>query len=134
MTTPSSQTPPSAFEPPRRFPTPAALADHLDDLHFQHHGPLAAIKLASYAADAMRVFHQLHMHTLASPDLGATLRGACPTWCNPGSTADPASLIAEVLEHSAQSLQTLFDQMMDTVEQLHHWEPIGPMPSQACGA
>lgn len=89
------------------------LAARLDALQFQHHAPLAAIKLASFATDSLRLHELLLDHADRSPALDAQLRAICPDWRDPGSSAmdDPAALIVQLLNYAASSLQDLFAEM-----------------------
>lgn len=67
--------------------------------------PLAILKLAAYAADAMRVLTALGRHSDISPTLADALKGICPDWRNPGALDDPADLIAVALYGALNGLQ-----------------------------
>lgn len=95
------------------------LAARLDALQFQHHAPLAAIKLASFATDSLRLHELLRDHADRSPALDAQLRAICPDWRDPGSSAmdDPAALIVQLLNHAATSFQDLFTELARLADQ-----------------
>lgn len=69
---------------------------------------MATLKLAAYATDAMRVLRVLEQHADMSAAFDQTLRSACHDWRNPGSTNDPADLIAVALLHALDALQHVF--------------------------
>ena len=90
------------------------LLQQLDDIHLRHQGPLAAIKLASYAADMLHLHAQLRQNADHAPAFDAQLKAICPHWRDPGSSGavdEPIVLIAQVLDHGAQGLQALFDDL-----------------------
>lgn len=66
--------------------TPEAIREHL-----------LVLKLAAYAADALRVLSTLQRHADASPAFEQALKRTCVDWRNPGSLNDPMDLIAETL-------------------------------------
>lgn len=67
--------------------------------------PLATLKLAAYAADAMRVLATLGRQADISPAMADTLKDICPDWRNPGALDDPADLIAVALYGALEALQ-----------------------------
>lgn len=92
----------------------AELLHRLDDIHLRHQAPLAAIKLASYAADMLHLHEQLRQNANASPAFDTQLKAICPQWRDPGATSavdEPITLIAQVLDHGARGLQSLFDEL-----------------------
>jgi hypothetical protein len=95
------------------------LFHRLDDIHLRHHAPLAAIKLASYAADLLHLHEQLRQNVDHAPALEAQLRSICAHWRDPGvssSLDEPITLIAQVLDHSARSMQKLFEDLAGLID------------------
>ena len=114
------------------FPTPQTTSPlhHLSDLHDTTHTPLATLKLATYAADALRVLTCLERHAALSPAFERALCGACPDWRNPGSLDDPADLIATVLADTVVQMQALFNQLHDlAAHPAHRPGPGGAAPT-----
>lgn len=95
------------------------LAARLDALQLQHQTPLAAIKLASFATDSLRLLDLLREHADQSPALDAQLRAICPDWRDPGSSAvdDPGALIVQLLNYAASSLQDVFAELGGLADQ-----------------
>lgn len=94
---------------------------HVRDLAYlsdRHRHPLAVLKLAAYAADAMRVLHALELHAKVSPALSQAIFSACPDWRNPGATHDPADLIAVVLAQLVEDMEGFASVVSATVESL----------------
>lgn len=81
--------------------------------------PMATLKLAAYAADAMRVQRVLGQHADMSKSFDQTLKSACPDWRNPGSTSDPADLISVALAHAATALQEVLRDADQAVQAMH---------------
>lgn len=67
--------------------------------------PIAVLKLAAYAIDAMRVLLVFERNADMSSALAHTLKSICPDWRNPGSVEQPADLIAVALNHAVFALQ-----------------------------
>jgi hypothetical protein len=88
----------------------------MEQLILQQHSPLATLRLAAYAADAMRVLRLFEQHGNVSPLFDAALKKACPDWRNPGSIDDPADLIAVALVHVIASIQQLFSELAKMAE------------------
>ena len=65
----------------------------LDSLH----DALIVLRLAAYAADAMRVLQALADRADSDPALESSIRAACPDWRNPGCLNEPAGLLSEAL-------------------------------------
>lgn len=82
-----------------------AIMEELERLLLLQQEPLATLKLAAYAADAMRVLATLGRHADISPALADTLKDICPDWRNPGALDDPADLIAVALCCALDALQ-----------------------------
>lgn len=82
-----------------------AIMEELERLLLLQQEPLATLKLAAYAADAMRVLATLGRHADISPALADTLKNICPDWRNPGALDDPADLIAVALYGAVDALQ-----------------------------
>lgn len=80
-------------------------------LHDAHHAPLTALKLATYAADAMRVLARFEQRADHSTPFANALSNACPDWRNPGCLEDPAELIVATLAHTVPQLQGLFNEL-----------------------
>ena len=97
-------------------PAASDLLDAITEAHNQHHAPLTAIRLAAYAADALRVLNALERHALLSPDVARALQSACPSWRNPGGADDPADLIADTLACAVEGLQALFAGLQGAVD------------------
>lgn len=74
----------------------------------EHRSALASLKLAIYAADAMRVLSRIEQQADLSEDFEASIRSICPDWRNPGWLEEPTGLLVSVLTYSADVLQTLF--------------------------
>lgn len=96
-------------------PTQADAADPLGALLIklvpildQHRVPLATLRLAAYATDAMRVLRQFEQQANLSQAVDDMLKSACCDWRNPGSIDDPADLIAVALMHVSMTLRSLF--------------------------
>lgn len=79
--------------------------EELERLLLLQQEPLATLKLAAYAADAMRVLATLGRQADISPKLADTLQDICPDWRNPGALDDPADLIAVALYGALEELQ-----------------------------
>lgn len=88
----------------------------MERLLLQQHQPLATLKLAAFAADAMRVLRMFEQHANVSPPFDTALKMACPDWRNPGSIDDPADLIAVALVHVIASIQQLFNELAKMAE------------------
>lgn len=86
-------------------------------LHDAHHAPLTALKLVTYAADAMRVLARFEQRADHSTSFAHALTTACPDWRNPGCLEDPADLIVDVLGHAVPQLQGLFNQLQTLTSQ-----------------
>jgi hypothetical protein len=101
-------------------PLPAQhLAARLNVLQFEHHAALAAIKLASFATDSLRLHDRLREHANGSPALDAQLRTICPDWRDLGMsvTDDPEALIVLLLNNATVSLQDLFAELTCLADQ-----------------
>ena len=72
-----------------------------------HRSALASLKLAIYAADAMRVLRRIEQQGALTPDFEAAVRAACPDWRNPGSVDEPEDLLVSVLTYAADALGEL---------------------------
>lgn len=77
----------------------------------RYQAPLATLKLAAYATDAMRVLHVLQRHADMSKAIDDSIRTVCPDWRNPGCIDDPADLIAVALVHVVTGLRDLFSDL-----------------------
>lgn len=67
--------------------------------------PIAILKLAAYAADAMRVLLVLERHADMSKAFDDALKAVCSDWRNPSAIEQPADLIAMALTHAINALQ-----------------------------
>jgi len=67
--------------------------------------PIAILKLATYAADAMRVLLVLERHADMSKAFDDPLKAVCVDWRNPGAIEQPADLIAAALTPAINALQ-----------------------------
>lgn len=81
-----------------------AFLEEMERLFLQQQEPIAILKLATYAADAMRVLQVLEQHANMSPPFADTLKNICPDWRNPGAIEQPADLIALALMQAIASL------------------------------
>lgn len=90
------------------------LETHVNDLHRM----LGTLRLAAYAADAMRVLMRLEVHAAYHPEFEHVMRSACPDWHNPGALHDPADIVTEVLANLASDMQNL-TQVMETAVRSH---------------
>lgn len=97
--------------PPGGAAQDAGFRHQMEQLLLQQHSPLATLRLAAYAADALRVLRMLEQHANVSPPFDTALKTACPDWRNPGSIDDPADLIAVALVHVITSMQNLFNEL-----------------------
>lgn len=69
---------------------------------------LVILKLAAYAADAMRVLNTLQQQADRCQGFDSAIKSVCIDWRNPGSLDDPADLISEALvQVSAAMAQSL---------------------------
>lgn len=91
----------------------------LDGIHNKHHAPLAILKLAAYASDAMRVLSALEQQADVSASFDETLRAHCPTWRNPGAASSGPEVIAEAIWYAAQDVQALFEDVLKVADQVH---------------
>lgn len=82
-----------------------AFIQEVEQLVLRQQEPLAVLKLAAYAADAMRVLGSLGRQADMSPALADTLKDICPDWRNPGALDDPADMIAVTLYFALGALQ-----------------------------
>lgn len=92
------------------------LIKHLETFVHDHHVPLLTLRLATYAADAMRVQDALRAHVRLTPSLESAIRTACPDWRNPGALDDPASLIPEVLTQVVHAMRDQLTTLNDLVQ------------------
>lgn len=104
-------------------PFDAHLLDLITESHNQHHAPLAALRIAAYAADAMRVLGMLERHAALAPDFATALQQACPDWLSPGAIDDPADLIADTLAHAIPALRDIFQGLHDAIPRPGHPAP-----------
>lgn len=97
-------------------PTQSAIESQLQSLQetlARHHAPLAALQLAAYAIDAMRVLQRLDRHADAYPAFHQAIRQACADWRNPGAFHDPADLVTDVQAYALDALQQVFQASAD---------------------
>lgn len=89
------------------------LATRLDELQLEHHAALAAVKLASFATDSLRLHSRLCEHANGSSALDAQLRAICPDWRDLGMsvTDDPEALIVQLLNGAVVDLQESFAEL-----------------------
>ncbi|MFT3857386.1 MAG: hypothetical protein QM742_07790 [Aquabacterium sp.] len=92
--------------------SPERFLEDVERLALLQQQPITVLKLVAYAADAMRVLMVLERHADMSDNFDDLLRAVCPDWRNPGSTDQPANLIAEVLQYSVNEL-TLIQKDME---------------------
>lgn len=78
---------------------------------------LTTLRLAAYAADAMRVLMRLEVHATHHPEVEHVVLSACPDWHNPGALHGPGDIVCEVLAHLASDMQRL----TRSVEAAQHW-------------
>ncbi len=76
----------------------------IERLFLMQQEPIAALQLAAYAVDAMRVLMVLERHADMSKAFDDALKAVCPDWRNPGSIDAPADLIAVVLAKNVATL------------------------------
>jgi len=72
---------------------------------------LAALKLAAYAVDAMRVLGTFDRHADMSKAFDDMLKAICSDWRNPGSINPPADLLVDVLFHAVAALERTHQEM-----------------------
>lgn len=72
---------------------------------------IATLKLAAYAADAMRVLFVFERYADMSQPLDGMLKSVCSDGRNPGSIDQPADLIATVLAQAIAALQKSHGEM-----------------------
>lgn len=102
--------------PPSGAAEDTGFIHQMERLLLQQHPPLATLRLAAYAADALRVLRMFEQHANVSPPFDTALKMACPDWRNPGSIDDPADLIAVALVHVITSIQNLFNELAQMAE------------------
>lgn len=100
-TTETQETGPDAADLPLR----PLLCDELDLLLTRQQEAITTLRLAAYAADAMRVFAALEQHADMSRTFDAMLMVACPDWRNPSATDNPADALFMALKQSIFALQ-----------------------------
>lgn len=104
----------------RSTSTPATdLAQRLDDFLVQHHAPLAALKLAAYAADASRVLSQLDELTGLHPQLAAPIHQACPAWRDLPWGDAAVGLVATVLHDAIRALESMHAEVRQLLDTAH---------------
>lgn len=91
---------PDAAASPHRL-----LCDRLTRLLVMQQEAIDVVKLAAYAADAMRVLGVLGRHADISKGFDNVVKAICPDWRNPGSLDEPADLIVVALLHGVGHLQ-----------------------------
>lgn len=77
----------------------------LEHLLLRQQEPIAVLKLAAYAADAMRVLLVFERHADMSNAFDDSLKSVCSDWRNPGCIEQPADLIAVALTQAIHALQ-----------------------------
>jgi hypothetical protein len=82
--------------------------------------PIVILKLAAYAADALRVLLLFERHADMSQAFDDTLKSACPDWRNPGAVVQPVDLIAMALVHAIATLKKGIHSMEQAVEATRH--------------
>jgi len=86
----------------------------------QQQEPIVILKLAAYAADAMRVLLILERHADMSQSFDDMLKSVCPDWRNPGTIEQPADLIAMALMHAIATLQKAIHSMEQAIGAMRH--------------
>lgn len=92
-------------------PSRDQLIHEMERLVLLQRKPLAVLKLAAYAVDAMRVLETFDRSADMSEAFDDMLKAACRDWRNPGSINQPADLIADVLFHAVAALQSTHQEM-----------------------
>lgn len=96
-----------------------AFIQELEQLVLLQQEPLVILKLAAYAADAMRVLGSLGRQADMSTALADTLKDICPDWRNPGALDDPADLIAVAMYCALDALQKTMAGLERAMEAMH---------------
>ena len=109
-------------------PDMQTLLVQLDRAYTHHRTPMATLKLALLAMDAVRVLRVLAQQADISKDFDDALKSACPDWRNPGATDDPLDLIATALFHALAAMQQVMAELCDLLHQKPPPEP--PAPSE----
>ena len=107
-------------------PDMQTLLVRLDRAYTHHHAPMAALKLALLATNAVRVLRVLAQHADVSKNFDDVLKSACPDWRNPGATDDPLDLIATALFHALAAMQQVMAELGGLLHQKAPPEPQAP--------
>jgi hypothetical protein len=91
----------------------------LEQALLEQQEPIAMLKLAAYASDAMRVLLILERHADMSKALDETLKSVCQDWRNPGAIEQPADLIATALTYAIAALQKALHRMEQATRSMH---------------
>lgn len=98
-----------------------SITHELEQVLLRQQESLAALKLAAYAADAMRVLQTLESQADISPTLADALKDICPDWRNPGSLDEPADLIAVALYSALDALHKTTVKLEQIANAMHAW-------------
>lgn len=104
---------------PLGAPSLDSFIQQMEQILLQHHAPMATLKLAAFATDAMHVLRLLEQHANMSKSFDQAVRAACADWRNPFSINDPADLISVALGHAIATLQGIFNEMDQLLEAMH---------------
>ena|SRR6218665_2728372 len=120
MTAPNQLKPKDQDASERSAASLSSFVQEAAQLHMVQQESLAILKLAAYAADAMRVLWVLERHADMSPTLDATLKAICPDWKNPGAIEHPADLIVVALNGAIYAMQRHLNEADRLVEVWQH--------------
>lgn len=99
---------------------------HIEHLVMRCHAPMATLRLAAFAADALRVLRALEHHADMSKVVDDTIKSSCSDWRNPCSTVEPLDLISTSLFFAWSDLDKLLRALESTLTAVTRVAPPAP--------